>query len=371
MIRGMSETIRFDPDLHVFVTVGGIEISPARDDCLVFPFLAVAEVPIRDLAQAVVTYEELDSATVSHVFLSAAPVDDFDQDLARREVWLTVAGVNLTAETGMSVDGGAVPTDQENRALVGPLLTRHDAVWGGQWVDDQDGHVSVGIAAGLCDPDRPIRDLWELARDLEALLTAASGGAITASSATDLVRAGRAQALIGQPEASFLDAKRQPYPLSTDAQKWEMAKDVAAFVNAGREALIVLGISTTSTTSGDVLAAPHLFELASFDVVAARGILRDRIVPLLQDVEIDVVESRNGYGYGYIHIPVQPAELRPYIVAGALVGGSYMGAHLSVPVRSGEDTHMMDASSIHSLIAAGRVALHQASLAFSKPGSTA
>jgi hypothetical protein len=106
-----------------------------------------------------------------------------------------------------------------------------------------------------------------------------------------------------------------------------------------------------------VLDAARPFDLSKMDVPALRAVLRDRVVPLIPDLDVGVTELRDGYGYGWIRIPAQAPELRPFIVAGALTGSGYLGTHVSIPFRAIEDTAYLDAAAVHSLIAAGRVSL--------------
>ena len=80
-------------------------------------------------------------------------------------------------------------------------------------------------------------------------------------------------------------------------------------------------------------------------------------MPLVPDIEVSAVERRGGFGFGWIFIPAQPEYARPLLVRGALADGRVIGTHVSVPFRVGEDTGHWDASMIHSLIQAGRVAL--------------
>jgi hypothetical protein len=200
--------------------------------------------------------------------------------------------------------------------------------------------------------------LFELGQDLHDLLGALSGaGELTARSVFDVVRGGRTPVLLGQREGPWLDVKEAPYALQSEPQKFELAKDVAAFANTGRDALIVNGLRSERDRNGDFIAVARPFDLDRMDVAAIRDVLRDRIVPAILDVEAGVVEVQAGYGYGYIFIPAQPAETLPYVVAGAVIGGSVAGAHVSIPYRAGEDTAFADAARVHSLIVAGRVAL--------------
>jgi hypothetical protein len=48
------------------------------------------------------------------------------------------------------------------------------------------------------------------------------------------------------------------------------------------------------------------------------------------------------------------------MVSGVLQGDRVIGSHVSVPIRVGEDTAHWDASMLHSLVQAGRVALSDA-----------
>ena len=61
----------------------------------------------------------------------------------------------------------------------------------------------------------------------------------------------------------------------------------------------------------------------------------------------------------YIYVPPQRAELKPFVVKGVVVSGSIRAAHVSIPVRDGEDTRYADPTEVHSLLQAGRVALQQ------------
>lgn len=66
------------------------------------------------------------------------------------------------------------------------------------------------------------------------------------SSQSELITAlaqGRYDDVLGTPESEWLDFKSQPYALGTPKQKWELAKDVAAFATAGG-GLIAIGYKT-------------------------------------------------------------------------------------------------------------------------------
>lgn len=127
--------------------------------------------------------------------------------------------------------------------------------------------------------------------------------------------------LRGQPESSWIDAKVEPHRVDGEASGIELGKDVAAFANTGADAIIVWGMKTAKAPRGsDVLDAVRPFELSGVDVEALRNALAARLVPLLTDIDIQVVDVREGtgYGLGWIFVPAQPGHVRPVLVRGAL-----------------------------------------------------
>jgi len=65
-----------------------------------------------------------------------------------------------------------------------------------------------------------------------------------------LSRARRGEPLVGTEESDQLDFKLAPYVLDAPHQKWELAKDVAAFANR-RGGVIVIGYSDRTSTKRD------------------------------------------------------------------------------------------------------------------------
>jgi hypothetical protein len=350
--------IEYDPESVSFTIAGETVISISRDDAVVAALEAVSSVTVSSLEHALGAYEEQDGATVSIVFIADVPVAEFDPDLSRRDVALDFLGGRLTAQVGRPLDDDGGPA-MNARALLTPLLERHGGEHTGHFRDEQDGHLSEVHSLGLIGDDRTVQELFTLATDSQALLDAAAGvGALTARTVRDLIAGGRSSALFGQPEARWIDAKVAPHRIDGDASGVELGKDVAAFANTGEDAIIVWGMNTSKVPGGgDVIDAVRPFELSAVDVEALRSALAARLVPLLADVEIQVVAVRGGYGLGWIFIPAQPSHVRPVLVRGAVEGEKVLGTHISVPCRVGEDTRHWDASTLHSLIQAGRVAL--------------
>ena len=322
------------------------------------PLSVAGDVGVAWLAGALARYEQYFGGSLDGLCISSAPDAEFDPDTSPREVWLIGDRGTIEVDAVMTVRPADRPRAPELLDLVSPLLAQHNAGWTGTWTDDEGAFLGIHAGASLAGERRSVGELYRLGSDLQDLLDAASGtGALTAQATRHLVAAGRLSLLLGQRESRWLEAKGIPYVLATEAQKWELAKDVAAFANGGEDALLILGVATREDVNGDVLHAARAFPLADMDVPAMRASLRDRIVPLIPDLDIGVVEERAGYGYGWIRIPAQPEELRPFILSGALLGASVIGTHVSIPFRAGEDTAYLDPAAVHSLLAAGRSAL--------------
>jgi hypothetical protein len=63
-----------------------------------------------------------------------------------------------------------------------------------------------------------------------------------------------------------------------------------------------------------------------------------------------------------IDVPLQPEELKPFLVHGALVDGQVQGAFISIVRRRGESSIPITAPMIHSTLAAGRALLRRGEL---------
>ena len=100
---------------------------------------------------------------------------------------------------------------------------------------------------------RSVGQLLEIGDQFAALAAASDGGRLTPSTAADLIRGGHANALVGQPEGAWLDAKGGPYHVDSDERRLEFAKDVAAFANARTGGLLALGLVAHRTPRGDII----------------------------------------------------------------------------------------------------------------------
>jgi hypothetical protein len=101
------------------------------------------------------------------------------------------------------------------------------------------GTEYLGVEVELVSEGRTGQYARDLGREVSALVGAVRGGPLNAAASVDIVRAGLADALVGQRETRWLDGKGEPYWLGDDAANLEFAKDVAAFANTPVGGLIV------------------------------------------------------------------------------------------------------------------------------------
>lgn len=356
-----SSDIRYDSESVAFKLDGKRVVEISRDDAIIAPLCAIAPASIFSFERALKKYEDQDGAIVDYVFLTDVVLDEFDPDTAHRDICLSFIEDRLSVLVAHAIEENGAELDADD--LLSPLLDREGAEQIGRYRDEQEGHLSEIYMLSPTDRNEEIGALYTLGVAAQALLDAAAGvGHLMATSARDLVAGGRVTALVGQSEASWIDAKAVPHRTDTDSDSFELAKDVAAFANTGRDALIIYGIKTADGPRGDVLDVVRPFKLSGLDAPALRQALGERLTPLLTDLEVGAIESGvgTGYGFGWIFIPAQPTWIRPVLVRGALVGERVRGSHFSVPFRVDEETRHWDASTVHSLIQAGRAALQQA-----------
>src|SRR5918912_515412 len=126
---------------------------------------------------------------------------------------------------------------------------------------------------------RSIGQLLDLAEDFSALAAAAQGHGLTPGSTADLLRGGRPDALVGQPETDWLDAKRTAPQVTSNVDKLSFAKDVAAFANSDPGGLLALALRTRRTSAGDVIERVTPFPANLLVPTRLRAIVRARVYP--------------------------------------------------------------------------------------------
>lgn len=176
--------------------------------------------------------------------------------------------------------------------------------------------------------------------------------------AAHLLRRGLDDPLVGLIESSWFEAKGQPYKLTSakpasDAAKYDLACDVAALANAEESALLVVGARTKKSIAGDmVVSIVPVPNLTRRDPDRYTKVLDEWIHPPLLGLEVDLVGRDNG-SLLLIHVPRQPANLRPFLVTRGWRGDRLSTRQITLPRRVGDRNRYQEAGQLHAALAAG------------------
>lgn len=203
---------------------------------------------------------------------------------------------------------------------------------------------------------RLLPELHRLALEAVALLEASPGGSLTRLTLVDLLRAGHVNALLGQPEGPWLEAKGQHYDLSKVGGKVALAQAVARFANAAHGGVVVVGLETKNVPGREEIRRVSPVPRDPRIVRKYHAALETHLIPppdLLENESIDLADGM----LVLVHVPPQPEEHKPFLVHGAIVDGRTEGAFISVVRRRGEASIPISAQALHATLAAGRALL--------------
>lgn len=154
---------------------------------------------------------------------------------------------------------------------------------------------------------------------------------MTPSSGLALLLGGHPQAFIGLYESSWLEVKRAPYDLSDDAHRLELAMDVAALANSESGGILVIGLATKKDRDGDRIVSVTPTKLELISPGKHRQLLDRLVYPAIAGLELHRVSyGTAGLGILAIEVPVQPEQLKPFLVSGTLVRGKVRGGFFTL-----------------------------------------
>lgn len=132
-----------------------------------------------------------------------------------------------------------------------------------------------------------------------------------------IIKDGDFSMLIGESESEFFDCKREVYDLKKDISKYELAKDVSAFANAGG-GYILIGIETKKSEKSfyDEVMAIHPFKEGVCNPIQYVDIVSDWLYPKLRGIEARWYPSKENPSKGIfvIEIPNQPEINKPFLI---------------------------------------------------------
>lgn len=261
---------------------------------------------------------------------------------------------------------------------IAPLLTRNrlsviDAAEEGVG----PRHWQVDLLLSFSSRGRNMATLARAGLDAIALIQATAGH-MTRQNVLDLLRGGNINALIGQPEGQWLDAKRQYFdvgsrekatdlkpPERREIEKLKLARSVAQFANAPEGGVVILGLVADGPSGFDVIKAvmprAHAEKQRPVLLKQYRQALQEKLFPMPVHLRIELVPVDGG-DLMLIDIPPQPEEIKPFLVRGAVINGQLDNTYISIFERAGEEGFAASVETIHSMLAAGRALLRHGHL---------
>lgn len=238
-----------------------------------------------------------------------------------------------------------------------PLLSRH-RMWlvdAAEAVDSGGQYWEINIRVGFHTRSRTMASLAHVGLDAVSLLYAVTGQ-MSRDNIIDLLRTGNAKVLIGQPEGQWLEAKQQHYRLHTDEGQIKLARAVAQFANAPDGGLVIIGLATAKRGGVDAINA--VTPLPQDSNIRRRYVqhLQNRIYPTPDGMRVERIPVDGGELIA-IDIPPQRAELMPFLIHGAVIGGRVNNAFISIVERRDDEGLADSIASIHSTLVAGRALL--------------
>lgn len=173
---------------------------------------------------------------------------------------------------------------------------------------------------------------------------------MTSGMIIDALARGELDRLIGAAETEQIDFKRTPYLLNENHQKWELAKDVAAFANK-HGGVIVVGVETERQRNeiAEIATAVRPIRKELVDLRQHRGVIDTWVYPRLQCVDLRWYPPNAGEPQGVLVIDIPPQEEVnvPFIVRGMHDPQSEFRGAVGIPRRDGERIVWDTAQDIH------------------------
>lgn len=248
-------------------------------------------------------------------------------------------------------------TEADIRHTVGPLLERQGWTFIRAEMDPNYA-ASPWLWHLRVEPKtrgRTVGELYAVAEEILALVEATTGDGLRRETVLELLRAARAELLVGQPEGDWLDVKSQDYDLSTESGKISLAQDVARFANAEYGGIVVVGMGSKKTGDAEIIKDVRPVPPDARGVRRHRQAINNRVFPPPDGLTVEEVMVGSGR-LMVLHVPPQPEELKPFLVHGAIVDGRVEGAFISIVRRRGEASIPVTAAAIHASRGRARLA---------------
>lgn len=163
------------------------------------------------------------------------------------------------------------------------------------------------------------------------------------------------QEFVGLEEGDEFEVKGEVYDLTRANDRYELSKDVAGLANGlGGYLLIGLQHDRIPTASIDFVSGLSLVAEASFDVGQYGGVIRENVFPQVKELEVSWLSGATDEGLGVIHVPPQPEDLRPFLVARLVEDDEPVKQIVfGLPYRSFGDTTPLSKQQLHEYVRRG------------------
>lgn len=336
------------------------------DENLHFLIGDVRDVSLVSLRRAVREFSAAIGEDLLRIYFYALEPGRFDPDISPRLPFsLYCTGNRFDVRARLTTPSDRLAPALDLLRVTTPLLRGHRAAPQRVEAFDEFGLKEVLLNFSFSSlRGKRVKDVQEAGTEVAELASAVSeDGELDSTAIEALVLAGSAVVLVGQHEHQGFDAKGAGYDLSSDRGRFELAKDVAAFANGGRDGTIVCGLRVRKRAGRDLVMEARPIGLSGFREIDWIRTIRNRVIPAPEGVRVQVRRMSNGsesYGYIVLSIPAQPEDLKPFLVkCGVREDGKVVETDITVPVRIGEDTEYSDAAGLHGLLTAGRAALRR------------
>jgi Putative DNA-binding domain len=348
--------IRYDPESQDLVIDGYGQLLTEGAGVFLAPIAIVEDLTLTEVGSALRRWAEDNGGDDPRLEVSPDSPEHFGDHSTGRASYLGLQAGQLVMRAHAFT--GTEPVDRG--ALTAPLrafLQRQHAEITHLDVAAMPGFWMLTVSIEWRRPGASVLQALELAGHASALLEAGTGGEITASVASDLVRAGHTELLIGMRENEWLEVKGSPYRLDEPTQEIELAKDVAAMANASG-GMILLGVKAKKLPEYEEIRTINGCQLADVSPRRYRNVIRRRVFPEVRGFTVESVPgAKADEGVVLLSIPRQAVGEKPFVVHGAVVGEKVLGAFVGIPYRRGDETFFIDPQTLHARLRAGEHAL--------------
>jgi hypothetical protein len=162
-------------------------------------------------------------------------------------------------------------------------------------------------------------------------------------------------AVIGTAESGEIDFKRSPYRTGTDAEAFELAKDVTALANVPTGGLLVIGFQTVQREESglDTVESVHVFPRDLFNREQWLAKIDQLAYPTVVGLDAIFKPSSDDdeRGVAIIVVPPQSDDARYFLVAKEFTSeDGAPGWAVGLSVRSADRNRPLSIGEIHSLL---------------------